>query len=663
MPDVIKPVTYFFFTFLTWLATASVIWAQSMPKVEFTVHAGKSDRINTPVSANLEGISLGMESYDLQLVETTAGTEKPVQSQLEMGYHLQIWWVLEGETPARSQRSFALQYVPKKENETSTAVSAEDTGEAVQLSVGGKNVLAYHYALTPVPEEVSPLYQRGGYVHPLWSPDGGVLTRIQPPDHYHHYGIWNPWTKTEFEGREIDFWNLYKGQGTVRVKDVPFATNGNVFGSVTALHEHVVLDTLDAAKDKVALNEAWDIRVWNADPEAEVFLVDFTSTMRCATASPFTIKEYRYEGFSIRANEKWNDQTATLITSEGYDKSDGNGTRARWCDIKGPTQAGTSGALFITHPSNYNYPEQVRIWPTGMNEGKENVYFNFNPTQDRDWKLEPGNHYTLKYRMMVYDGEIDKATAERYWYDFAHPPKVEVSVQPSLEGKKILLYTKNGEGYVHDNIPASIEAIKKLGKENGFEVVASEDPALFTDENLRQYDALVFSNTNNEVFDTKAQEEAFQRYIQNGGGFVGIHSASGSERDWPWFWKMLGGKFLRHPPRQDFDVHVLDRDHPSTSFLPELWKIKDDECYYLNHLNPDIHVLLAADMTTVEDEKKEEYPGVVFGDTFPLAWCHEFDGGRQWYTALGHRSEHYSDPQFMQHILGGIAWVVSDMQP
>jgi len=78
---------------------------------------------------------------------------------------------------------------------------------------------------------------------------------------------------------------------------------------------------------------------------------------------------------------------------------------------------------------------------------------------------------------------------------------------------------------------------------------------------------------------------------------------------------------------------------------------------------PDIHVLLVADMNTVEDEKKGEYPGEVFGDTFPLAWCHEFDGGRQWYTALGHRSEHYSDPQFMQHILGGIAWVVSDMKP
>ncbi len=230
----------------------------------------------------------------------------------------------------------------------------------------------------------------------------------------------------------------------------------------------------------------------------------------------------------------------------------------------------------------------------------------------------------------------------------------------SLKGKKVFLYTKNGEGFVHDNIPASIAAIKKLGKENGFEVVASEDPAMFTDENLKQYDALIFSNTNNKAFDTEAQRKALQNYIQSGGGFVGIHSASGSERDWPWFAQMLGGRFLRHPKRQDFDVLVLDKDHPSTAFLPDVWKIEMDECYYQKHLNPANHVLLAADLTTVEDEKRGEYPDIIFGDQFPLAWYHEFEGGRQWYTALGHRIEHYSDPTFMRHILGGIRWAVGE---
>ncbi len=233
---------------------------------------------------------------------------------------------------------------------------------------------------------------------------------------------------------------------------------------------------------------------------------------------------------------------------------------------------------------------------------------------------------------------------------------------PNLKGKKVLVYTKNGEGYVHDNIAASIEAIKKLGKSNGFQVDASEDPALFTTENLKQYDALIFSNTNNKVFDTEEQKKAFQQYIQSGGGFVGIHSASGSERDWPWFAKMIGGKFFRHPKLQPFNVLVLDKNNPSTSFLPDTWEW-EDECYYLKQYNPDMHVLLVADLTTVEDEKMAEYPGDTFGTVLPLAWCHEFDGGREWYTALGHKSEYYSDPNFIKHILGGISWVLGNDHP
>jgi type 1 glutamine amidotransferase len=227
-----------------------------------------------------------------------------------------------------------------------------------------------------------------------------------------------------------------------------------------------------------------------------------------------------------------------------------------------------------------------------------------------------------------------------------------------LEGSRILVYIKNGEGYVHENIPNSVEAFKKLGREYEFTVDVSEDPADFTMENLEKYDALVFSNTNNEIFENPEQQKALQNYIRSGGGFVGIHSASGSERDWPWFWSMLGGKFYRHAPFQEFTTKVADKTHPSTSSLPESW-VREDECYYLKHLNPNINVLLYADLTTVEDEEKNEYPGEVFGDKFPLAWYHEFEGGRSWYTALGHSVEDYDNPVFIKHILGGIQWVVS----
>jgi type 1 glutamine amidotransferase len=223
--------------------------------------------------------------------------------------------------------------------------------------------------------------------------------------------------------------------------------------------------------------------------------------------------------------------------------------------------------------------------------------------------------------------------------------------------RRILIYTKNGEGYVHENIAASVAALEKICREEGIRSEVSDQPEVFTPENLKRFDAVVFSNSNNEGFDTDAQREAFQQYIRSGGGFAAIHSANASERDWPWYWALVGGKFIRHAPHQEFDVVLTDGDHPSTSHLPERWTIKD-ECYYSYQLNPDIHVLLSADMTTVEDEGKDEYPGETFGQLFPLAWCHEFEGGRQWYTALGHDPWFYEDPLFVEHLRGGLLWVM-----
>lgn len=223
--------------------------------------------------------------------------------------------------------------------------------------------------------------------------------------------------------------------------------------------------------------------------------------------------------------------------------------------------------------------------------------------------------------------------------------------------KHILIYTRNGEGYVHENIGASVAALEKICTEEGYATEVSEVPGVFTPENLERFDAIIFTNTNNEGFDTDGQREAFQEYIRKGGGFMAIHSASGSEREWPWYWALVGGKFLRHPAYQEFDVLVTDTTHLSTSHLPRRWRVSD-ECYFSNQLNPDIHVLLSVDLTTIEDEGKLEYPGETFGQQFPLCWCHTFDGGREWYTALGHDSAFYSDPLFVEHLRGGLLWVL-----
>jgi len=226
---------------------------------------------------------------------------------------------------------------------------------------------------------------------------------------------------------------------------------------------------------------------------------------------------------------------------------------------------------------------------------------------------------------------------------------------------RVLVYTKNqvGKGlFVHDNIKASSEALKKLGEENNFGVDVSDNPGDFNEANLKRYKVLVFDNTNNEIFENEEQKAALQKYVHGGGGVVAIHSASGSMRQWPWFWNLLGGKFKRHAKMQTFTLHVKDSNHPSTAHLPETFEWTD-EFYFLDHMSEDLHVLLVGDLANLNDPGKEEYV-TKSGNEWPLAWYHTFEGGRAFYTTLGHKQEHYSDPKLMKHILGGILWAMED---
>lgn len=238
-----------------------------------------------------------------------------------------------------------------------------------------------------------------------------------------------------------------------------------------------------------------------------------------------------------------------------------------------------------------------------------------------------------------------------FFFSCSHNDPADVS------GKRILIYTKNGEGYVHENIDKSVATLQILCAEEKIETEVADDPGVFTPKNLARFDAVFFSNSNNEGFDTEEQKRAFQNFCRSGKGFGALHSANATEREWPWYWSLVGGKFVRHAPFQKFDVVVVDSNHPSTSVLPNRWTI-EDECYYSFQLNPDIKILLAADMGTVEDEGKEEYPGETFGNYFPLAWYHTFEGGRQWYSALGHDPDFYDNELFRAHLKGGVLWIL-----
>lgn len=226
---------------------------------------------------------------------------------------------------------------------------------------------------------------------------------------------------------------------------------------------------------------------------------------------------------------------------------------------------------------------------------------------------------------------------------------------------KVMVYTKNGKGYVHDNIANSLVAIQALGKQHGFAVDTTSDPSKFTEENLKQYDCLVFSNTNNDVFDTDAQRVQLMRYIQAGGNFVGLHSACGTERKWRWFKNLLGGTFFWHEPGQSFAVKVLDAKNPSLAHLPATWQREKDEFYFLKEMDVNLNVL------AVNDHKTIAKPGGkaldTFGDVFPSVWWHEYDGGRAFYTSLGHQKEDYEKEDLRKHILGAIEWAIGPQKP
>jgi type 1 glutamine amidotransferase len=227
---------------------------------------------------------------------------------------------------------------------------------------------------------------------------------------------------------------------------------------------------------------------------------------------------------------------------------------------------------------------------------------------------------------------------------------------------KILVYTKNGKGYIHDNIPSAVKAIQKLGSEKGFQVEVSDDAKVFSEENLKQYTFLLFPSTNNDVFDTDEQRVAFRRYIEAGGGFVGLHSVTGTERNWKWFKMMVGGSFAWHARFQPFTIKVIDKDHPTVQGVPPVWT-KEDECYFTKEMYPGIHVIMAHEVSSLKGDEehmeKVKTHSVQFPDYYPAVWHQRFDGGTIWVTTLGHHKKDYEDPTYLNHIFQGMTFVAN----
>jgi type 1 glutamine amidotransferase len=217
---------------------------------------------------------------------------------------------------------------------------------------------------------------------------------------------------------------------------------------------------------------------------------------------------------------------------------------------------------------------------------------------------------------------------------------------------RVLVLSKTA-GFRHASIPAGVAAIRRLGQRNGFAVDATEDSSRISGNGLDPYRAVVFLSTTGDFLDGPEQD-ALRRFVERGGGWVGIHAAADAERGWPWYEQLVGARFVRHPAVQPATIHVTDREHPATTALPAVWHRTDEWYDFAGDPRPRVHVLATVD--------EASYQGGGMGADHPIAWCHTVGPGRSFYTALGHTTESFSEPLFLDHLLGAIRWA-SGLEP
>ena len=409
--------------FVFWIALSCGVYCMAeQEQHQFILETAHAVLPASPLFINLEGINYNTDSKEIALYRLDDNKKTALPCQLEAGSGK--LWFMAGRGISRGEKVvFEIAFEDAVKNESLVDVKTE--AEKITICNGDKNILSYYYGLCDIPGGVDEIYRKSGFIHPLFSPSGKVLTRIQPADHYHHYGIWGPWTKTKIDGREADFWNLGEGQGTVRFGGFLSKISGPVFGGLKAKQEY--WDLSDKAKNKIPINEVWDVKAFADKIDGrEIWIVDLMIVFNNALESPIEFEQYRYGGgIGFRATEKWTKENCSVLTSAGKTRENADGSRARWCDVNGDSGDGQySGVVFLSHIANREHPEPMRVWPADANGGRGDMFFEFCPIRLKGWLIEPGKEYVLRYRMIVYDGKLKPETMETLWENYVYPPTV-----------------------------------------------------------------------------------------------------------------------------------------------------------------------------------------------------------------------------------------------
>jgi hypothetical protein len=397
-----------------------------MDTFQFDVPNAEGIGLSEPLSIDLNRVAdAGVDiSQPLVLVREDDGKLVPMNFQIDEERNV-LWFVWDTPEDGAENSIFRIENgVPSEK--TDTYLSEHKENGNLRLAIDDNPVLYYRYGITYPPKGVDSVYKKSGYIHPVITPKGDTLTRIQPPDHYHHYGIWGPWTHTQIDGQQVDFWNLGDRKGTVLFKEFEDTDSGNVFASFKAVQEHI--DKLTQEEPQVALNENLKVKLWNLDRD-DRYMFDYTSIFSSPLDDGILFEAYRYGGgIGMRFTERWKADNCSVLTSEGKDRLEADGTNAKWCIVSGEASdgKGTSGILFMSHPENRAHPEPMRVWPIDANGGRGDMFFEFCPIRHEEWQIEPNQDYELKYRMVVFDGELTADEAEAYWQGFANPLEIQV---------------------------------------------------------------------------------------------------------------------------------------------------------------------------------------------------------------------------------------------
>ncbi|MCW1914427.1 PmoA family protein [Luteolibacter sp. GHJ8] len=288
-------------------------------------------------------------------------------------------------------------------------LTATKEGSQMIIRSGKREILRYQAEAGELPrKDIKEVFRRGGYIESLFSPAGKRVNDDFPPNHIHHHGIWSPWTKTEFEGRQPDFWNMGDGKG--RVDFVSLGDTWAKDGKVGFQAKHRFVD-MTAKPEKAALLETWDL---SAESDGKRNIIDLVITQTCATDSPLKLPEYHYGGLGFRGNRAWDGAAnCKFLTASGItDRLKVNGAREPWCWVGGTVDGSTCGLTILCHPSNFRAPQPIRVHPT-------EPFFCYAPQQGGAMEIEPGKPYIARYRIIVTDGEADPAAAAKWAEDYA----------------------------------------------------------------------------------------------------------------------------------------------------------------------------------------------------------------------------------------------------